>query len=86
MKGDQATFGDVTITVLLKGLWESSQSKWLDLVFDVYQENSIKNCERSVQGEETGHQLHSIVSTQIVRQMDGQPAPRAILDLIYHSL
>ena len=33
-----------------------------------YQENSIKNSERSVRGEETGHQLQSITSAQIVRQ------------------
>ena len=38
------------------------------MVFDKYQENSIKNSERSVRGGETGHQLHSITGAQIVRQ------------------
>ena len=68
VKGDQTTFGDIAITVLLMALREGSQSKRIDIVFDVYQENSIKNSERSVRGKETGHQLDSITSTQIVRQ------------------
>ena len=38
---------------------------WL---FDKYQENSIKNSERSVQGGETGNQLQSITVAQIMRQ------------------
>ena len=38
------------------------------MVFDMYQENSIKNSERSVRGGETGHQLQSITGAQIVRQ------------------
>ena len=68
VKGDQATFGDVASTILLMALREGSQSNRIDVVFDTYQENSIKNSERSVRGEETGHQLQSISSTQIVRQ------------------
>ena len=68
IKGDQATFGDVAVTVLLMALKEGGQSKRIDVVFDTYQENSIKNSERSVRGEETGHQLQSITGTQIVRQ------------------
>ena len=68
VKGDQATFGDVATTVLSMALKEGSQSNRIDVVFDKYQENSIKNSERSVRGGETGHQLHSITGAQIVRQ------------------
>jgi hypothetical protein len=68
VKGDQATFGDVAKTVLSMALREGSQSNRVDVVFDTYQENSIKNSERSVRGEETGHQLQGITATQIVRQ------------------
>ena len=68
VKGDQATFGDVATTVLSMALKEGSQSNRMDVVFDKYQENSIKNSERSVRGEESGHHLQSITSTQIVRQ------------------
>ena len=49
-------------------LKEGSQSNRIDVVFDKYQENSIKNSERSVRGGETGHQLQSITGAQIVRQ------------------
>ena len=38
------------------------------MVFDKYQENSIKNSERSLRGGETGHQLQSITGVQTVRQ------------------
>ena len=48
VKGDQATFGDVATTVLSMALKEWCQSNRIDVVFDKYQENSIKNSERSV--------------------------------------
>ena len=48
VKGDQATFGDVASTVLSMALKEWSQSNRIDVVFDKYQENSIKKSERSV--------------------------------------
>ena len=44
---------------------EGRQSKQIDVVFDIYHENSIKN---SLCGGETGHQLQSITNTHIVRQ------------------
>ena len=68
IKSDQATFGDVASLVFLMALKEGSQSNRIDVVFDTYKKNSIKNSERSVRGEETGHQLQSITSTQIVSQ------------------
>lgn len=40
-------------------LKEGSQSNQVDVVFDIYQEKSIKNSERSVKGEESGHQFQS---------------------------
>ena len=68
VKGDQATFGDVAITILSMALKEGNQSRRIDVVFDTYRENSIKNSERSIRGEETGHQLQAITDKQIVRQ------------------
>ena len=68
VKGDQATFGDIASAILMTAIREGSQSKRIDVVFDTYQENSIKNSELSVRGEETRHQLQSITSAQIVRQ------------------
>ena len=68
VKGDQATFGDDATTVLSMALKDGNQSNRIDFVFDKYQENSIKYSERSVRGEESGHHLQSITSTQIVTQ------------------
>ncbi len=68
VKADQVTFGDVANTVLSMALSQGSNSKRIDVVFDTYRENSIKNSERSARGGETGHQLQSITGTQIVRQ------------------
>lgn len=48
-------------------LSEGRQSSRIDVVFDTYKENSIKNSERSLRGEETGHHLMSITDTQLVR-------------------
>ena len=68
VKGDQATFGDIATTILSVALSEGSQSNRIDVVFDTYRQNSIKNSERSARGGETGHQLQGITGTQIVRQ------------------
>ena len=49
-------------------LREEADSDRIDVVFDTYRENSIKNSERSLRGGEAGHQLQSITGTHIVRQ------------------
>ena len=41
-------------------LLEGSQSKRIDVVFDTYRENSIKNIERSIRGESPGEQVMNI--------------------------
>ncbi|XP_065900210.1 uncharacterized protein [Dysidea avara] len=68
VKGEQTTFGDVATAVLQMVLREGKHNKRIDVVFDTYKENSIKNSERLLRGEETSHQFQSIASTQIVRQ------------------
>ncbi|CAM4534943.1 unnamed protein product [Leuciscus chuanchicus] len=68
VKGDEVTFRDVATTILGMALREGSQSRRIDVVFDTYKQNSIKNSERSLRGEETGHELQDITSTQMVRQ------------------
>lgn len=68
VRGDQATFGDIATSILSMAL--QGDSKRIDVVFDTYRTNSIKNSERSARAGETtsGHQLQSITGTQIVRQ------------------
>lgn len=54
VKVDQVTFRDFAATVLSMALREGSQSRRVDVVFNTYMVNSIKNSERSLRGEETG--------------------------------
>ena len=68
VKADRMSFGDVADTVLDMALREGVQSERVDVVFDLYRKMSITNSERSMRGEETGHQLSNIASSQIVRQ------------------
>ena len=68
LKGDQLTFGDVATTVLSMTMEEGVRCNRIDVIFDTYKELSIKNSERQLRGEESGHHLVSITSTQIVRQ------------------
>ena len=68
VKGEQSTFGDIATAILQMVLREGKCSKRIDVVFDTSKENSIKNSERLLRGQETGHQFQSIASTQIIRQ------------------
>ena len=68
MSADHMSFGHVADTVLSIALREGAQCKRVYVVFDVYQEKSIKNSERLMRGEEIGHQLCNITRSQIVRQ------------------
>ena len=52
VKGDERTFIEVAMSVLSMALREGHRSQRIDVVFDTYQEMSIKNSERSVRGEE----------------------------------
>ena len=65
LKGDQLTFGDVATTVLSMTMEEGVRCNRIDVIFDTYKELSIKNSERQLRGEESGHHLVSITSTQI---------------------
>lgn len=67
-KGDQKTFGQVASSILASALHEGSHSQRIDIVFDVYKEQSIKNMERLSRSTETGVQFKNISSGQIVRQ------------------
>ena len=46
VKGEQTTFGDVATAVLQMVLREGKHNKRIDVVFDTYKENPIKNSER----------------------------------------
>ena len=46
VKGEKKTLGEIASLVSLKAVHEASNSIRLDIVFDVYKENSIKNTEQ----------------------------------------
>ena len=54
-KGDQKTFAEIADTIMYMTLNEGHHSERIDVVFDVYKEESIKNAEREKRGSSTGH-------------------------------
>ena len=65
---DQSTFSQVASLLLSRVLREGSESNRIDVVFDTYQGNSIKDAERGMRGEDPSFQVASITASQIVRQ------------------
>ena len=46
IRGDQKTFAEVADSMMYMVLYGGTDSQRIDLVFDVYRDNSIKNPER----------------------------------------
>ena len=65
---NQTTFGSVASSLMAMVLHEGSESSRIDVVFDTYMENSIKNTERSMRGEEPGVQVVNINAPQLIKQ------------------
>ena len=65
LKGGQLTFGDVAMTVLSMAKKDGVSCNSIDVVFNTYKELSIKNGERQLRGEESGHQLVNVTSRQL---------------------
>ena len=65
---NQSTFSQGASLLLSRVLREGSESNRIDVVFDTYQENSIKGAERRMRGEDLSFQVESITASQIVRQ------------------
>ena len=68
LKGDHKTFAEVAESLLCLVLHEGSNSKRIDVVVDVYKENSIKNAEREKRGAEFGNEFRNIQSEHKVQQ------------------
>ncbi|KAJ8398217.1 hypothetical protein AAFF_G00430610 [Aldrovandia affinis] len=60
MKGNDQTFSQRAASALTQILHEGARSQRIDVVFDVYQEDSIKNAERANRGCTTGIQFRNI--------------------------
>ena len=61
------TFGMVAFCILGMALKTGKDSERIDIVFDTYKNLSIKQCERTLRGDDHGHQLQNIKAAQKVR-------------------
>jgi len=68
VKNDVTTFADIATAIHKIVCKEAMQSNRIYVVFDTYEEMSIKTVERTNRGEEQGLQFHRITATQLVRQ------------------
>ena len=65
--GNQRAFGEICNTIHNTVLLESGQSDRIDLVFDVYQEKSIKNAERVKRGAAHRTQYKTILPSHKIK-------------------
>ena len=68
LKGNDQTFSQLAESELTHLLHEGVRSHRIDVVFDTYREDSIKNAERSNRGRTRGIQLRNMVSGHRVQQ------------------
>ena len=68
LKGDHKKFSDVADSLFGMVLHEGSSSSRIDVIFDVYRENSIKNAEREQRGSESGNEFRNIQPDHKVQQ------------------
>lgn len=61
MRGDKLTFEELAEQILISVLRTGADSERIDVVFDVYQQLSIKGAERSMRGSETGIRFTNII-------------------------
>ena len=60
LKGNQKTFEELANNALAYNIIEGGRSKRIDVVFDVYREDSIKNPERANRGAKKGMQFKNL--------------------------
>ena len=68
MNGNNKTFAQLAESVMSLVLHDGSQSHMIDVVFDVYQETSIKNAERCNRGSSTAIQYRNIAGGNNIQQ------------------
>ena len=60
IRGDQNTFAEVADNLMYMALNEGTDSQRIDVVLDVYRDNSIKNPETEKRGAENGHEFRNM--------------------------
>ena len=68
LKGDHKTFSDVADSLFSKVLHEGASSKRIDVILDVYRENSIKNTQREHLGAEYRNEFRNLQPDHKVQQ------------------
>lgn len=68
LKGDHKKFSDVAVSLFGMVLHEGASSKRIDVIFNVYGENSIKNTEREHRGAEYGNEFRNLQPDHKVQQ------------------
>ena len=68
LKGDHKTFPKIADTIMSMTLNEGHDSERIDVLFDVYREESIQNAEREKRGSYTGHEYKSIKADHRIHQ------------------
>lgn len=68
MKGDNLTFEELADQMLTSILRTGDGGERIDVVFDVYQELSIKGVERTMRGAETGIRFTNIIPGHKIQQ------------------
>ena len=68
ISGDNRTFGDIAESIFMIAIQSGNASSRIDIVFDVYKDNSIKTAECEGRGEATGLAHGNIVAGQIIQQ------------------
>jgi len=65
IRGDQKTFAQLANSMMSMVLHEGTNSQRIDVVFDVYRNNSIKNHKREKRGSESGHKVRNFKTDKI---------------------
>ena len=65
IRGDQKTFAKVADSLMYIVLNEGTDSQHIDVVFDVYRDNSIENPEREKRCSESSHEFRNIKADHI---------------------
>ena len=67
-RGDQKTLAEVGDSLMYFVLNKGTDSKRIDVIFDVYKDNSIKSSKREKSGSENGHEFRNIKGDHKIHQ------------------
>ena len=66
--GDRKTFAELSDAIFMSALHNGTESSRIDVVFDVYRDESVKNTERVNRGSDSGILFNNIVAGHKVKQ------------------